>query len=165
VGNRFWIILALACVLVGAIIWGALYFNQGAHLNLTGTIIKVRAQPNGAGSTIVVADFRITNPSGIPFVVNAVSVSLDPSGGDYAPVESRILSKVDVDQVFQYLPLLRPKYNDVLTIRDKVQPGQTVDRMVAATFEMPLSVIESRKTLRIKIVEIDGAEAEITERK
>jgi len=162
VTNRFWGLLVLACMGVGALVWVVVYFNKSAHLELTGAILKVRAQSTDPTNTMVVADFRITNTSGRPFVVNAVSVNMDVPDGS-TPVESKILSRSTVDQLFQYFGQLRPKYNDVLTLQDRIEPGQTVDRMVAASFDVPPSVVESRRTLRVRIEEFDGVVAEIIE--
>ena len=86
--------LGLGCILAGAILWGTLSFNKSALVDLTGSILKVRTQ-QGPDSTMVVVDFRITNPSRVPFVVNSAEVIMDPGGGA-APVPSTILSKSDV---------------------------------------------------------------------
>jgi hypothetical protein len=161
--NRFLGLLVVACAIIGGIVWAALYFNQPSHLDLTGSIDKVRMQPTGPTSTMLLADFRITNPSDHPFVVNAVTVTFEP-GGDYAPVPSKLVPKSGLAEIFQYLPLLKPQYNEVLTMQDRIEPHQTVDRMVAAAFDFPQSMIESRKTVRIRIEEFDGAVAEITEK-
>jgi hypothetical protein len=80
-------------------------------------------------------------------------------------VEGASISKPDVDNVFKYEKLLGPKYNDVLSIRDRVAPHQTVDRMVGARFELPESQIDVRKGLRLRIEEVDGAVAQIGEKK
>jgi hypothetical protein len=168
VTNRFWGLMLLAFLSVGLIVWGALYFNQANLVHVGGSILKVREQPTGPNSTLILADFRITNSSGVPFVVNSVTMTLDGDGKS-APVDSNILSKSDIVQVFQYYPLLKPQYNEALTIQDRIPPGQSVDRMAAASFDVPQSVVDSRadsrRTLRIRIEEVDGAVAEITEKK
>ena len=70
-----------------------------------------------------------------------------------------------MDNVFRALRLAGPKYNDILSMQDRISPHETVDRMAAARFEVPASVLESRKALWLRIEEIDGAAAEITEGK
>ena len=82
----------------------------------------------------MVADFRVKNPSDVPFVVRTATTRLDPVSGE--PVDGTPISKPDVENVFKYEKLLGPKYNDVLSIEDQIAPHQTVDRMVGARFEM-----------------------------
>jgi hypothetical protein len=42
-----------------------------------------------------------------------------------------------------------------------VLPHQTVDRMAGARFELPESEIEKRKSIKLRIEEIDGTVAEL----
>ena len=55
----------------GSAIWSG---TKSAHLELTGKILKVRSIPLEGGSSLVVVDFRVTNPSGIPFETREVSL-------------------------------------------------------------------------------------------
>lgn len=155
--------VGLGCLVAGAIVWGVFSYSRGPQVDLTGSILKVRTQ-EGPESTIVVVDFRITNPSKVPFVVNSVAVSLD-TGDPAAPVESKIFSKPDIVQVYQYFPQLKPQDHEVLTFQDRIEPGQTLDRMVASSFDVPPSVVDSRKALRLKIEETDGVAIAIIEKK
>jgi hypothetical protein len=93
-------------------------------------------------------------------VVKSADVTLDPGSGD--PVDGARISKADVETVFKYEKLLGPKYNDVLSIKDRVNPHQTIDRMVGARFELPESAIDKRKAIHLKIEELDGVVAELT---
>ena len=43
--------------------------NKGSHLQLEGKILKVRTGALGEGNSIAVMDFRVENPSDLPFVV------------------------------------------------------------------------------------------------
>ena len=72
--------------------------------------------------------------------------------------------KLDVDNVFKYEKLLGPKYNDVLSIRDKIAPRQSVDRMDGARFELGEAAIDARKSIRLRIEDMDGTIAEIVEK-
>ena len=147
---------------VGAAILGAIYMNRGSHLQLTGSILKVRSLADGDGA-IVFVDFRVTNTAAIPFVVNGVQISMETPDGEVANAVS--FSKSDVEKVTRYLKLLGPKYNDVLSIQDKLPPVETVDRMAAGRFNFPPRFLEQRKTLRLRIEEVDGAVAELAEKK
>ena len=149
--------MGLVVVAVG--IGTALFSNRGQHLELTGQILKVRVLQLSPEASLVVTDFRVTNPSDVPFVVRGVQMQLDPSSGPM--LDGASIAKSDVDNVFKYEKLIGPKYTDVLTIRDRIGPHQTVDRMVGARFEVPESTIDGRKALRLRIDDLDGASAEI----
>ncbi len=114
-------------------------------------------------ASLVVVDFRVQNPADVNFMVKNVEVELTPATGD--PVIGMPISKPDVENVFKYEKFLGSKYNDVLTIRDKIDPHQKMDRMVGVRFELPETAIEGRKNLRLRIQDMDGAIAEIAEKK
>ena len=99
----------------------------------------------------------------MPFVVGGVELTLTPAAGE--PASAAITSKPQVDAVFQGARLIGTKYNEVLSLQDRVAPHQTVDRMVAGRFELPEASIDRRKLLRLKIEDVDGTAAEITESK
>ena len=147
---------------VGAAIFGAFYMNRGSHMHLTGSILKVRSMADGDGA-VVFADFRVTNTAAIPFVVNSVQMTMETPDGETATAV--VLSKSDVEAISKARRLLGPKYNDVLSIQDKLPPVQIVDRMAAGRFKFPPRFLETRKTLRLRIEEVDGAVSEIVEKK
>src|ERR1700722_1501126 len=121
----FWIFLAAGLAVVGGLIFTMLTATQGAHLRLEGKILKVRvlALP-GRAASIVVVDFRATNPSNVPFVVNSVTLHLEPASGD--AVNGQTISKADIENIFRYEKLLGPKYNPVLSLPDRIPPLQTL---------------------------------------
>ncbi|MCU1339552.1 MAG: hypothetical protein JWO19_5133 [Bryobacterales bacterium] len=160
--RRFWIYFLVGLAVVGVAIWGALYSNRGSHLQLPGSILKVRSLPDGNTGAIVFADFRVTNTAAIPFVVSSVQMSMETPSGEVSTAVT--LSKSDVDKIAAYYRLLGPKYNDVLAVRDTIPPGATIDRMAAGRFSFPPRFLDSRKTLRLRIEEVDGAVAEIIEK-
>jgi len=136
--------------------------TQGAHLRLEGKILKVRvlALP-GSAAAIVIVDFRATNPSNVPFVVNSVTLHLEPAAGEAA--DGSTISKNDIENIFRYQKLLGPKYNDTLSLQDRIAPHKVADLMTGARFELPESAVNSRKSIRLRIEDVDGASAEITE--
>ena len=158
----FWIFLVAGLAVVGGLIFTMLTATQGAHLRLEGKILKVRvlALP-GRSASIVVVDFRATNPSNVPFVVNSVTLHLEPATGDAA--DGTTISKNDVENIFRYEKLLGPKYNDTLSLQDRIAPHKTVDLMAGARFEVPESAVNSRKSIRLRIEDVDGTAAELTE--
>jgi len=124
-------------------------------------ILKIRTIADGDG-TIVFADVRVTNAAAIPLVVNSVNMTAEIPTDEVATAV--VFSKSDVDKVTKYLKVLGPKYNDVLSIQDKLPPVETVDRMAAGRFPFPPKFFQQRKTLRLRIEEVDGAASEIVEK-
>jgi hypothetical protein len=164
VNKRFLIFLAAGLAVVGALIFVFLTATAGAHLRLEGKILKVRvlALPDNMASLVVV-DFRATNPSDVLFVGSSVTLLLDPASGP--TVEGTPISKPDVENIFRYEKLLGPQFNPVYSLQDKIPPHDRVDRMTAARFDLPASAIDNRKALRIRIEDVDGAVAEFGETK
>jgi hypothetical protein len=155
VSKRFFTILGigLAIACLGLVV--LLYSNKGSHLELKGQILKVRVLALNDNASLVMLDFRATNPSDVKFVAKTVHIILNDD------IEGQIISKADIEKVFKYQKLLGPKYNDVVSIKDVILPHQTVDRMAGARFELPESEIEKRKSIKLRIDEIDGTVAEL----
>jgi hypothetical protein len=152
----------LAVAVVGAIVAGTLWFTRKNTLAVTGHIVKVRTHAIDADNTIVVLDFRFTNPSALLLKVRDAEAVLVPASG--AEITGDTVSELDAVRLFGYFKDLGQKYNPSLLINDKIAPGQTIDRMLAITFKTPLSAVESRKALRLRIHDVDGATVEITDR-
>jgi len=160
--RQFWTYFIISLALVAAGVGIAFYANRGAHLAPTGEILKVRSLADGDDGAIVFADVRITNWASIPFVVNSVQMSMETLQDEVATATP--LSKSDVEKISKAYKLIGPKYNDVLGGQDKIPPGKTIDFMAAGRFNFPPRFLEPRKTLRLKIQEVDGAVAELVEK-
>ncbi len=160
--KQFWIFLAIGLAVVAAGVGITWVGSKGSHVDLKGQIIKVRSHQMNPKATLVVIDFRVTNPADVNFMVKNVEVELTPQSG--YPVIGMSISKPDVENVFKYEKFLGPKFNDVLSIRDKIDPHQRMDRMVGARFEMSEADFEARKELKLRIQDMDGAIAEIAEK-
>ena len=115
----------------------------------------------GRAASIVVVDFRVTNPSNVPFVVSSVTLHLEPVTGD--PADGTTISKNDIENIFRYEKLLGPKYNQTLSLQDRIAPLKTADLMTGARFEVPETTVNGRKSIRLRIEDVDGAAAEVTE--
>ncbi len=162
VNKRFLIFLAAGLAVVGVLLYVFLFATAGAHLRLDGKILKVRvlALPDNAASLVIV-DFRADNPSDVLFVGSSVTLHLEPLTGE--AVDGTPISKPDVENVFRYEKLLGPQFNPVYSLQDKIPPHQRVDRMTAARFELPAAAIDSRKSLRIRIEDVNGTVVEFGE--
>lgn len=148
--------LAMVVVVVGAV----LFFKRG--IEPTGAILKVRTQALDAASSIAVVDFRVENSSDTGLVIRNVSVSLEAKDGK--KYVGTPVSEVDAQALFKYYPVLGQKFNDTLRVRDKIAAHQTVDRMIAARFEVPESQLAERARLIVRVEDVDGPAAEIAEK-
>ena len=159
--KQFWTFLAIGIAVVAVAVSVTWVGSKGSHLELTGNVLKVRSHQMNPKATLVVVDFRVENPSNIGFMVKNVEVQLIPASGD--PVTGMSISRPDIENVFKYEKFLGTKYNDVLTIRDKIDPHQKMDRMVGARFETSEADFQARKAIRLRLEDMDGAISEITE--
>jgi hypothetical protein len=151
--------IGLAIVLVAAA--GVVWMQWGAHVDLKGQVLKVRTQGMDDGSSIAVVDFRFVNPSDVLFVVRDVTVSIEDKDGN--KIDGATVSDVDANRLFQYYPVLGQKFNDSLLMKAKIAPKESLDRMIAARFEVPQEKLDSRRRLIVRIEDVDGPVAEIGE--
>ncbi|HEY6328948.1 MAG TPA: hypothetical protein VI756_06390 [Blastocatellia bacterium] len=159
--KQFWIFLGIGLAVVGIVIGAVWFGTKSAHLELTGKILKVRVLALGKSASLIVVDFRVTNPSDVPFVVSDVSLKLTEAGGKND--EGSAASRGDIDNVFAAQRLIGPHFNDVLGLRDRIAPHKTLDRMTAARFEVPESEVNTRKSIVLHLEDVDGAMADLTE--
>jgi hypothetical protein len=152
--KQFLIFFGVGVVVIAVAVFAVLYSHRGAHLELKGEILKIRTGALSDQDSIAVLDFRVENISDVPFVVRQVEVTIDKRDGGTA--ESSIISKMDLHQLFQFNRFLGDQYNDSLSLKDKVAPHQTVDRMVAARFDIPNKDLEAAKTIHLSIQDLDG---------
>jgi hypothetical protein len=114
--------IGIVAVVIGVLV--IFYVQRGAHLELTGSVQKVRTLALDENSAAALIDFRVLNPSDYPFVVRQATVSMvEPSG---KTIEGMIVADVDAQRLFEYYPAIGPKYNDTLTIRTKVNPSDVM---------------------------------------
>jgi hypothetical protein len=148
---------AALVVLVGiAIAW---FMARGSHLELRGSILKVRTAPTDDNSSVAVVDFRVTNVADYEFNVLNVKVIVEDKSG--AKVEGMTVSETDARHLFEVLPILGQKYNDSLVVRNRVPPHATEDRMIAASFPVPESSLDMRQAITLRIEEVEGNVSEI----
>ncbi len=158
------LIASLVGIAIVAIAVAFIFHAQaGAHVELTGKILKVRTAPIDENSSVAAVDFRVTDPADYPFM--AKSVTLIVVGANGKQIEGSTVSEPDAKRIFDAITLLGPKYNPSLIINERIAPHATLDRMSSARFEVPDSVLESRKNLILRIEEVDGrATAQFSEK-
>lgn len=155
--RQFWALFAVGLAIVAAglaFIWTG---TKGAHLDVNGKIINVRAIHLG-DSELVAVDFRVSNTSDVPFVVREISLGL----AGQEQLKGMEVSRPDVDTMFQVHPQLGGKNNEVLATGDTIPPRMTLYRMAEASFKGLASVASVQKDLVIHIEDVDGAGFEIT---
>jgi hypothetical protein len=153
---------SIAILLVAAVVGSILFSTRHNKVELKGTLLRVRTHAIDTDNTVVLADIRITNPSTQQFVVEDVEVLLEPQSGESIPGDT--FSETDAQRLFTYYPVLGKKYNPNLMIRQKINPGQTIDRMISVRFPGGEERVQKRKGLRIIVRDIDGAKTEIIEK-
>jgi hypothetical protein len=161
--QQFVVACGIGLAFVGLVVAGVLLMQRGARVGLTGNILKVRTAPLEDGSSVVVLDFRFTNPSNVLFVARGVTVVLEEKDGKQ--FDGRTIAEMDAKRLFEGLPLLGQKFTDTLVERDRIPSHTFQDRMVAARFDAPESRLESRKGFLLRIEEVDGLVTEIAEKK
>jgi len=148
------IFFGIGILAVGVAVFLAVSGNEGSHLQLQGKILKVRTGALGDGNSIAVLDFRVENPSDIPFVVGNVEVSLEKKNGEM--VDGVTASKSDLKQLFEYNKFLGDQYNDGLGMKDTIAPHKMVDRMVAVHFEVSNDALDAAKAVHLRLHDVDG---------
>jgi len=146
---------------MAALVGGGLYLTRNNSLVLKGQVLKLRSVPVDNDTTIAVIDFRVTNPSTGQFVVKNLDVFLDTKDGKQ--VDSANFAELDSKQMFDYYKVLGKKYNATLLTRDKIEAGQTVDRMIAVRFSVPEDQVTNRKDVRLVIEDLDGMKSQVME--
>ena len=148
---------------VALLIGGGLYWTRNNRLELKGEVLKVRSYSIDQNYTVAVIDFRATNPSTSQFVVKDIDVTLDTSDGK--SLDGSIFSEIDARRLFDYYKMLGTKFNPTLLTRDKINSGETVDRMLAVRFTASDAAIQDRKAIHIVVHDVDGIQTEIVERR
>jgi len=150
--------VGIGIVVCAIAVTGIVFKQRGAHVELIGSILKVRTLALDENSSAAIVDFRFRNPSDYPFVVRTVEVTMTDPGGKVN--DSSSIAEVDASNLFAYFPALGQKFNPSLTLRTRIKGGESMDRMLAVRFEVPEKVLQQRKSLRIHVVELDGPEAD-----
>lgn len=159
--KSFWAFLLVGVAAASALVGVLLYWNRGAHIELKGSIQKVRTLASDESSAVVIADFRFVNPADYPFVVRKVDVFLEDAAGQ--TLEGMVVSDIDAKRLFEYYPALGQKYNPSLVMNAKIAPHASLDRMIAAQFKIAETKAQARKSLCIRVEDVDGAVSEIVE--
>jgi hypothetical protein len=149
---------AIAVIVVAIAVGAILYSTQKNKIQLSGSLLRVRTHAVSPENTVLLADIRVTNPSDQQFIVRDVQVFIDD-------MEGEPFSETDAQRLFDYYPVLGQKYNPNLKVRQKISPGESIDRMVTVSFKATDEQIEKRKAIRIVITDVDRVKTEIVEKR
>lgn len=161
--QRFLTAFGVGLVVIAIAVAWILYMQRGAHIEPAGKVLKVRTLGPDDNSSVAVVDFRVINSSDYTVIVREVTVTVEEANGQTA--DGSAVSETDAKRLFQYYPVLGQKFNDSLIIRDHIKPHETLDRMIAARFEMPQARLDARKRLKVRIEDVDGPSGELIETK
>ena len=152
-----------AGLVVVALIVGFVFFaKRGDHLQPKGSIVKVRSIDLDEETSLLVLDVRLVNDSTVTMTTSAIDISVELADG--SSVVGMILGKADLKGTFKYFPLLGEQFNETLALRDEIPAKSKVDRMIAASFNVPLAKFDARKRITVKISDASGTAAEFTGR-
>ncbi|MDX2152485.1 MAG: hypothetical protein SFV54_17225 [Bryobacteraceae bacterium] len=159
--RRFFTFIGIGLVVALAAVGVMLVGTKGAHLRLEGQIQKVRTQATDENNTVIVIDFRVKNPSEVPFVLRDTEVTLTEATG--GTVATNAVADVDAERVFGYYQFLGGRFNRTLKTKDQIKPGEMLDRMVMVSLTAPEDRVKNRKELRLKFIDVDGVTSELVE--
>jgi hypothetical protein len=153
--------IGAGAVCVAIAVWGIVYMQRGAHLQMPGKFLKMRTAPLEDNSSLAMVDFRITNASDYAAAVRSVSLVCEEPNGNR--IQGIIMADQDAQRVFDAFPILGQKYNASLKLRDAIPPRATWDRMVGARFEVPEDRLLKRTRFIVVVEEVDKGAFEISE--
>jgi hypothetical protein len=158
----FLIALGIGLVLVALLIGGVFYTHRDNATQLPGAILKVRTAAIDEKSSVAILDFRASNPSNVTFEVRTVTLELQTKDGN--SYEGQSASDGDAQRFIEAFPVLGGKYNKTLQTRERIHSHSSADRMIAARFQAPVSLLDGRKRFIIHVEEVDGTMVDIAER-
>jgi hypothetical protein len=160
--KNFLVAFGTGLAIIALAVGGIFFMQRGSRIELPGKILKVRTAPLDDDSSIAVIDFRVANPSDVLVEVRTVTVEMeDDQGKSYL---GQSVSEVDSKRLFEALPILGLKFNPTLLMRDRIGSHGSADRMIAARFQTPMALLDTRKRFVVRIEEIDGKSFEYAER-
>jgi hypothetical protein len=147
--------LALAALIAAILV----FINSTGRPRLEGSILQMRNVATDTRANVVILDVRITNPGRALFMVRDVIVVIVDAAG--VPLEADAAAEPDIDRLLAYHKMLGPRYNPTLKSRERIAPGETKDYTVAGAFALTEQELAQRRSLRLRLVDVDGAAVEI----
>lgn len=147
--------LALAALVAGIF----MFLNSRNRPRLDGAILNVRHVATDTKANVVILDVRISNPGRALFMVRDVVVVIEDAQG--VLLEADAAAEPDIDRLLGYFKMLGPRYNPTLKSRERIAPGETRDFTIAGAFAVTEQELAQRRSLSVRVVDVDGAAVEI----
>ena len=141
---------------------GAIYFyNEGATPTLAGEITEVRTLAMDEASSVAVVNFAGTNTSDRIVFIHQREVSItDESGATHIGLPVQVS---DIQNLFQYFPILGGMKDAPLLPRTEIEPGTELRGLVVARFNLPKHELDARKSLVLKFYNDQKRYTELSE--
>lgn len=149
--------LGAAAALVAVI----LFFNQGSSPRIEGEILQVRTLGMDQNSSVAIVDFKGSNTARYPMVIGKrLLLVTDANGREH---EGDTTAVYDLEKLFQYFPALGAAENKPVIDKTRLEPGDPIQGMIAARFEIPKHELDMRRQLTVRIIDVGDAVSEITQ--
>ena len=152
----------LGLVVLAIVVAAVLYKTKDNRVRVEGQILKVRSHQPDNERTIALVDFRLHNASADSLVVQEIEVFLDEQSASSPAV---LFAESDIRRSLPYYPTLGEKHTPGLLRRDRIASGESTDRSIGFSVPVTDDRFSQRKGLRIVIHDVDGAKAEIVEKR
>lgn len=139
--------------LLGAVIVAGLIivYNWGATPRLDGEITGVRTLGMDDSSSVAIVNFEAANSSNYELWINRRELAIIDQAGN--PLDGRILSVFDIQQLFKYFPALGGMRDEPLIDNRYLAPGESLRGLVAARFEIPKHELDIRQQIAFRTVD------------
>jgi hypothetical protein len=118
----------------------------GAYMKLDGKVTRVRVVETGGPKTVLVVEFNITNTAKVGYVVKDAELTVTSDG---SPVTGSPISVRDVQTLCQHMATLSGDCGQALLTREVIPAGETVSRLVAASFDLNAQQLRDREQLKV----------------
>ncbi len=153
---RYQLLLAPVLVALTIIIAGC-----GAYMKLDGAITRVRIVETGGPRNVVVVEFTATNNATIGYIVREAEVDIITAS---EAITGEVIAVRDAQTICRHMASLDGDCAEALLTRQTIAPGETVTRLVAASFGLSADELRNRKQLTLRIRELDRLETVLTEK-
>jgi hypothetical protein len=160
---RLLALIGVAMAILGVAGWFSYTATSDMRLQLTGEVLKVRSLALTPESTLILLDYRVKNDSDVTFILKEDTIFW--TGEDGKEREATHVTRPDVDRILQHLHEAGPKYNEMLVMREKVTGKAMLDRMSAGVIQVPDAEFSKRKSVKLRLIDLDGQTFEFLERK
>jgi hypothetical protein len=160
--KTFLISFVIGIVVIGAGIGAVFYKQRGNHIEPNGSILKVRTAKLDDANSVAIAEVRLSNNANFAMVARDISVSIVTGNGEAA---GHVIVGVDAKTIFKNYPELGEQFNPVFDMRGEVPPHSSTDREILASFTIPVTDLDQRKDLIVRIEDVTGPVTELHERR